>query len=460
LAKPGDFAILSGICKAWSIKAVNYVKILEIHFKGSSMKSTIQAVKGTREFYPADMAIRQWLYGKIRQVSEAFGYLEYDGPFLEKIDLYAAKSGEELVKEQAFVFQDRGGDLITLRPELTPSLARMIAQKQGELAFPARWWSFGPFWRYEKPQKGRSREFFQWNIDQIGANSPEADAELIAICGAFLKSTGLTPDEIQVKVNHRALMDEELSSLGVVTEGRKVVTRLIDRRDKMLSNQWDAAVLEAGITQTQLDGLKTLLGNRELWKKSEELTRIFESLKHYGLAEYVQYDPQIIRGLDYYTGVVFEVWEAHGEGRAVLGGGHYDNLVEDVGGQPLPGVGFAMGDVMITLLLQKYGRIPDLANYSSTVLMTVFDETLRGVSLELATRIRENGIPCICYSEEARLQKQIKYADRLQIPVAVVIGPDEAVSGAAAVRDLKHHTQQTVPMDQLIPLLRQILAGS
>src|SRR5512147_661045 len=151
------------------------------------MKNIVQAVKGTRDFYPDEMALRTWLYEAIRQVSEAFGYQEYDGPFLEKIDLYAAKSGEELVKEQAFVFPDRGGDLITLRPELTPSLARMVAQKQGELAFPLRWWSFGPFWRYEKPQRGRTREFFQWNIDMLGVNSPEADAELIAICAAFFQ---------------------------------------------------------------------------------------------------------------------------------------------------------------------------------------------------------------------------------------------------------------------------------
>jgi histidyl-tRNA synthetase len=142
------------------------------------------------------------------------GYQEYDGPFIEKIDLYAAKSGEELVKEQAFVFSDRGGDLITLRPELTLSLARMVAQKQGELVFPLRWWSFGPFWRYERPQKGRTREFFQWNIDLIGGNSPEADAELIAICALFFKETGLSPDKVKIKVNDRRIMDTILSGLG------------------------------------------------------------------------------------------------------------------------------------------------------------------------------------------------------------------------------------------------------
>jgi histidyl-tRNA synthetase len=437
---------------------LNYVKIVCNSLKGKIMKSTIQPVKGTREFYPGDMAIRQWLYGKIRQVSESFGYQEFDGPFLEKLELYAAKSGEELVKEQAFVFPDRGGDLITLRPELTPSLARMIAQKQGELVFPVRWWSFVPYWRYEKPQKGRSREFFQWNIDQIGTHSPEADAELVAICATFFKNVGLRPDQVQIKINHRRLMDQELSNLGVPAENRKVITRLIDRREKMRTDQWDAAVQAAGLAEEQLVGLKALLSNRSLWKNSDELSRIFSALESMGVAQYVQFDPQIIRGLDYYTGVVFEAWDVGGDGRALLGGGHYDNLVADVGGEPLPGVGFAMGDVMVTLLLQKYHCIPELTNYAETVLVTVFDESLRGKSQALAARIREDGIRCILYAEDARLQKQIKYADRLQLPAVLVIGPDEAQSGFVTVRDLKGHTQQSIREDQVIPHLRQILA--
>jgi len=334
----------------------------------------------------------------------------------------------------------------------------MIAQKQGELVFPVRWWSFGPFWRYEKPQKGRSREFFQWNIDQIGTHSPEADAELVAICATFFKNVGLRPDQVQIKINHRRLMDQELSNLGVPAENRKVITRLIDRREKMRTDQWDAAVQAAGLAEEQLVGLKALLSNLSLWKNSDELSRIFSALESMGVAQYVQFDPQIIRGLDYYTGVVFEAWDVGGDGRALLGGGHYDNLVADVGGEPLPGVGFAMGDVMVTLLLQKYNCIPELTNYAETVLVTVFDESLRGKSQALAARIREGGIRCILYAEDARLQKQIKYADRLQLPAVLVIGPDEAQSGFVTVRDLKGHTQQSIREDQVIPHLRQILA--
>ena len=184
------------------------------------MAQIISAVKGTRDFYPEDMAVRRWVYQKMQEVSELYGYVEYDGPFLERIDLYAAKSGEELVKEQAFVFPDRGGDLITLRPELTPSLARMIAQKQKQLVFPQRWWSFGPFWRYERPQKGRTREFFQWNVDMLGSDSPESDAELIAVCATFFQKVGLSPDQVKIFVNSRELMDLVLKRLGISQIGR------------------------------------------------------------------------------------------------------------------------------------------------------------------------------------------------------------------------------------------------
>lgn len=422
------------------------------------MKNFIQSVKGTREFYPETMAVRQWLYSKIRKVSESFGYQEWDGPFLEKIDLYAAKSGEELVKEQAFVFPDRGGDLITLRPELTPSLARMVAQKQGELALPLRWWSFGPFWRYERPQKGRTREFFQWNIDLIGANSPEADAELVAICANFFKNVGLAPNQIQISVNHRKLMEQELTAMGVGSDKYKAIFRLIDRRDKMSADAWDQYGQEVGLSLAQLSDLKRILTDTELWKKSEELKRIFAALEKMGIADYVHFEPSIIRGLDYYTGIVFEAWDMAGDGRAVAGGGHYDNLVSDVGGDPLPGVGFAMGDVMVTLILEKYAKIPTLNSFEETVLVTVFDEALIGESVEAANLLRAAGLKAIGYPEVAKLPKQLKFADRMGIRFAVVIGPDEAAEGKVTVKDLSAHTQQTVAKAEAAAILQQFLA--
>ncbi|MPM96980.1 Histidine--tRNA ligase [bioreactor metagenome] len=204
--------------------------------------------------------------------------------------------------------------------------------------------------------------------------------------------------------------------------------------------------------------LKRILTDKDLWKKSEELKRIFAALEKMGIAEYVHFEPSIIRGLDYYTGIVFEAWDMAGDGRAVAGGGHYDNLVSDVGGDPLPGVGFAMGDVMVTLILEKYGKIPALNSFAETVLVTVFDEGLIGESVEAANLLRAAGLKAIGYPEVAKLPKQLKFADRMGIRFAVVIGPDEAAEGKVTVKDLSAHTQQTVAKGEAAAILQQFLA--
>jgi histidyl-tRNA synthetase len=422
------------------------------------MKNQIQSVKGTREFYPDEMAVRKWLYGIIEEVSNSFGYQEYDGPFIEKIDLYAAKSGEELVKEQAFVFADRGGDLVTLRPELTPSLARMVAAKQNALVYPLRWWSFGNFWRYEKPQKGRTREFFQWNIDLIGANSPEADAEIIAICATFLKRAGVSAKQINIKVNHRKLMESKIIEAGLPLGRKKEIFHLIDRVDKISRDEWKKAGFDLGLTEVQVEFLVALINDQELWKQSPELVRIFTALEQLGVSAYVSFDPRIIRGLDYYTGTVFEAWDVGGDGRAVLGGGHYDNLVADVGGSPLAGVGFAMGDVMISLLLQKYSLTPDYTPFDNAVLVTLFDEDRTLAALSFSARLREQGLKVLVYPEPAKLQKQLKYADRLGVRIVAVIGPDEVEAGNVSLKDLVEHTQVVVPQEMAGLVIRGLLA--
>jgi histidyl-tRNA synthetase len=424
------------------------------------MKTIIPTVKGARDFYPEEMAIREWLYHAIRVVSEQFGYQEYDGPFLEKIDLYAAKSGEELVKEQAFVFPDRGGELITLRPELTPSLTRMVAQRQNELILPLRWWSFGPFWRYEKPQKGRSREFFQWNIDLIGATSPEADAELIAIVVNFFQSVGLTAEDVGIRVNNRKLLNQELGSIGIAETLRKQVLGMIDRRDKMRPDEWDAFGLGIGLTTDQLEDLKKILEDQSLWEKSEDLQRLFKALEALGVKDYVHFDPQIIRGLDYYTGTVFEAWDLKKEFRAILGGGRYDNLVAEVGGDPMPGIGFAMGDPVITLILRKFGRIPPFQNSPAPILVTVFDESLQPSSLALAAELRKLGLKVICYPDSVKLPKQLKFADRKKIPIVVIIGPDEASNQKVTIKNLANRTQETVNRDRAGETIQKMLASS
>ncbi|HUV27672.1 MAG TPA: histidine--tRNA ligase [Anaerolineales bacterium] len=422
------------------------------------MNKKINTVKGTREFYPYEMALRNWLYGIIREVSELFGYQEYDGPFLESIDLYAAKSGEELVKEQSFVFPDRGGNLITLRPELTLSLARMVAQKQHELVYPLRWWSFGPFWRYEKPQKGRTREFFQWNIDLIGVNAPEGDAELVAICVELFRKVGLTSADVKVLVNDRRLMDARFNELGITGEKKAKVLGIIDRRDRMAESEWDEFVLDEGFSKDQLAGLKKTLSDKELYKSSAEMVRFFAALDALGVRDFVEFDARIVRGLDYYTGIVFEARDFSEGVRAILGGGHYDNLVEDVGGDPLPGVGFAMGDVVLPIILAENGKLPDFNLQPAKVLVTVFSEDTLAESFSAAAELRKAGIAAMVYPEVAKLGKQFKYADRVGVNYAVVIGPDEIAQGSIQIKDLKSGEQKSISRSEITSYLSGELA--
>ncbi|MCS7247220.1 MAG: histidine--tRNA ligase [Anaerolineales bacterium] len=425
------------------------------------MKQIISPIKGTRDFYPENMAVRSWLYENIKQISQRYGYQEYDGPFLEPIELYAAKSGEELVKEQSFVFPDRSGDLITLRPELTPTLARMVAQKQKQLVFPLRWWSFGPFWRYEKPQKGRSREFFQWNIDLIGIDTPEADAELLSIIVSFFKAIGLSAAQVKIFINDRKLMEEQLCLLDIPPERHTKVFRLIDRKEKMEFQEWESYAKGEGLSSSQINGLINLLHDTELWKNSPNLIRIFQILETEAVSEYIEFDPNIIRGLDYYTSTVFEAKDVGGSvRRSILGGGRYDDLLAAVGGDPLPAVGFAMGDVVLSLILQEYGCIPsDIFAHPARVLVTTFSQEMFPYSLKLAHQLREKGINVVTYPEAANLNKQLKYADRMQIPYVILLGPDEIAQNSLSLKSLKSGEQIRISFLELDEKLLPILAG-
>ncbi len=423
------------------------------------MKQTILSVKGTRDFYPEEMSVRTWLYNKIRKVSESFGYEEYEGPFLEHIDLYAAKSGEELVKEQAFSFQDRGGDWITLRPELTPTLARMVAQKQSQLVFPLRWWSYGPMWRYEKPQKGRSREFFQWNIDLIGVDSPEVDAELAAIGASFFREAGLTPDEVHILVNDRRLVEAELDKMDIPAKDRKIVFHFIDHRDKMRPAEWLDYGVELGLTKSQAERIQTMVADKSLWEKSKELRRFFEATQSFGVSDYLKYSPEVVRGLDYYTGTVFEARDRDGDFRAILGGGRYDNLVSDVGGTPVPAMGFAMGDMVIKLVLEKFKHLPSKAeSLHPPILVTVFDENTFLASIELSQELRRNGFDAAVYPQPGNISKQFKYAGRIGSRLAIVIGPDELANGEVTIKNLVTYQQQKVARKALLEIIPEILA--
>ncbi len=422
------------------------------------MSSIIRPVKGTRDFYPELMRKRTWLYDHMRRAAEAYGYQEWEAPIIETLELYAAKSGEELVKEQSFVFEDRGGNEVTLRPELTPSLARLIAQKSRQLPRPIRWWSFGPFWRYERPQKGRLREFFQWNVDCLGTDSLVADAEIAGIAVQMLKNIGFKSDQLVVYVNSRQLMDRKIAELGVTdAEGKGKVLRMIDRIDKMSRDKWHIYGGELGLSSSQINGLEDILANKDLWKEAPELVEFFSILDTLGIRDWFEYNANIVRGLNYYTGVVMEGRDRAGDHRALFGGGRYDNLVADVGGDEVTGVGFAMGDVVIGLIAEEYGLLPETQASSAQVLVTVFDADYMAASLALATELRAGGLTVEVYPDALKLGKQFKYGDRVGIPIGVVLGPDDLAAGKVAVKRFADRTQVSADRADVVETIKNLL---
>lgn len=416
----------------------------------------IQPVKGTRDFYPENQAFQNWLYSKFKEVAELFGFQEYEGPILESLDLYAAKSGEELVKRQAFTLKDQAENVLALRPEMTPSLARMVAQKAGELTFPVKWFNFGRRFRYEKPQKGRSREFFQWDVDILGPENLEADAEVIAVAATLLQKVGLNPQEVRIKINDRKLLQDRFISLGIPEQKIVSAFRLSDKKDKVSRIDFIEMAKEEGFTEDQAKGVLQILEEKNAFLDSPWLVKIFELLKRYGVAEYAEYDPGIVRGLEYYTRTVFECWDSRREFRAIGGGGRYDNLVEAVGSkQKIPGVGIAMGDMVITEVLLANDKYPSLPANKTKVLVTVFSPELYDKSLEIANQLRQNDINTEVYLDpSAKMEKQLKYADRKRVSWAVIIGPVEAVENKVIFKDMATGEQKTVFQEEILNFIK------
>jgi histidyl-tRNA synthetase len=268
----------------------------------------------------------------------------------------------------------------------------------------------------------------------------------------------LSPSEVKILVNDRRLVDNQMTEIGISQEKKAEVLGFIDRKDKMRLSEWEAYVIEKGLTETQKNGLLEILDNKGIAETSEELIRFFKALEALGVREYVEFDPRVVRGLDYYTGIVFEARDVGENARAILGGGRYDNLVGDVGGDPLTGVGFAMGDVVISLLLKELNKLPEFKVYPASVLVTVFDETTLSASFSLAAKIRKAGIAVQVYPEPGKLGKQFKYADRIGVRLALTLGPEEIEKGTTQVKDLSSGEQTSIKNDEVIAFLTKNLA--
>lgn len=410
----------------------------------------IQPVKGTRDFYPEEMAFRKWLFERIRVISESFGYQEYEGPILEPIELYLAKTSEELIKKQSFIFKDKKGQRIVLRPEMTPSISRMVAQKSYELPVPIRWYNIGPRFRYETPQKGRSREFYQWDLDLFGPDTPEADAEVIAVTIEFFKSLSLKPDDVVIKINDRQLMETKFKILDIPQKKWLDLTNLIDRRDKMDNQKWDGALKQLGLDKGQIKELHAILHDFDFSYESERLTQLFSTLEDLGCREYVQFDPNIVRGLLYYTSTVFEARDRGGEFRAILGGGRYASLVEEYGGRPLSGVGFAMGDAVLEELLHHLDKMPPAKPQVADVMIAIVEEGAVRDALKLSVKLRHAQLNTELYPDASdRLDKQLDYANKKGIPYVVIFGPEEIQKEIVSVKKMSTGEQREISISKI-----------
>ena len=419
-----------------------------------------QPYKGTRDFYPDDMRLRNWFFGKIRSALELASYEEYNGPMLESLDMYIAKSGEEIATKQTYNFADRGGRMVAIRPEMTPSVARIVAAKLGELNYPLKWFSIPNMYRYERPQHGRLREFWQLNVDIFGCDTYEADLDVIESAISVMRSFGADETMFKVRINNRRFFNDVIAAVcNTDAEGAKKVSKVVDRKGKVERESYEKDLFELGLNSEQIakiDALYTMNVHEATALcpdsvGSQELVSLFEMLERTGLDKYCVFDFGIIRGLDYYTGTVFEVFdEAPENNRAMFGGGRYDNLVGMFAkNAKISGVGYGMGDVTLEDFLRTHDLIPDIYKSGVKVLVTRFDDVPYEKYLELAQSLRELGVTASVYVGSKKFGKQIDYAVKGHYSHVLIMGASEAESGTVKVKNLETREESTLALSEL-----------
>lgn len=416
----------------------------------------IQTPKGTRDFYPADMRVQNHLFDGWRAACRGFGYEEYEGPTFEHLELYVGKSGEEIVG-QLYHFKDKGDRDLALRPELTPTLARMVNQKGPSLRKPLKWFSIPRLFRYERAQRGRLREFFQLNMDVVGCDTVAAEADLISAVIEMLKGFGLTSGDFAVRVSSRRLLSEILDGLGI-EEGRKApVYAALDKRAKVGEEAFRKLLGEEGLTGGQMDGLESFFQTREFAAipgeppALAELDALWKMLTTQGYGPYLVFDPSVVRGLAYYTGIVFEVFDKGIGLRALAGGGRYDDLLSNLGGEKLSAVGFGMGDVVLADLLNEKGLLPQGrpgVDYYLADLAPAGDLP-RPELLQLGQRLRGKGLSVSHGLKAGKFKKQMEEANDMGARRVLFFGSDRAPAGRYEVKDLVTGDQTILGEDEL-----------
>lgn len=385
-------------------------------------KLSTEPYKGTRDFYPKEQYVQNHIFDVMSSTAESFGYSEYSSSILEPTELYKAKTNEEIVNEQTYSFEDRGGRSVTLRPEMTPSVARMVAAQKRELSFPLRWYSIPNVFRYERPQRGRLREHWQLNADIFGVAGIEAEVEIISLAYQIMKNFGANDDDFEMRINSRKSIFAEFDKRGIEGEKAKQLLALIDKKDKIDNFETESKKILGEVFQ-----LNTL------WDGAETLTTMLVTL---GIKNVV-YNPSIVRGFDYYTGMVFEVFDTSPENnRSLFGGGRYDNLLDIFGISSVPAVGFGMGDVTIRDFLETHNLLPEYASSTDLFICTTDKEKIP-FAQTLAQKLRKEGLAVAVNFTDKKVGDQVSLADKQSVPFIICIGEKEVTQKEFTIKNLK-----------------------
>ncbi|HMO78129.1 MAG TPA: histidine--tRNA ligase [Candidatus Paceibacterota bacterium] len=414
-------------------------------------KLSTDSYKGVRDFYPQDMAVQNYIFETWTKTARSFGFEHYDASVLEPAELYKAKGAEnaEMVNEQTYTFLDRGDREVTLRPEMTPTVARMVAGKRRELHFPLRWFSIPNLFRYERPQRGRLREHWQLNCDIFGADDYTADVEVIALAYQLLIDFGATPDMFEILVNNRQEMTELYNQMGISdTETINKLTQLNDRKNKISAEQYTEALLEILSNPDLVQQVTALIENPD---GENEVTRGLAAL---GITN-VRIDRSIARGFNYYTGTIFEIVDRHEENnRSMLGGGRYDNLTQMFSDEPISGIGFGMGDVTMKDFLISHNLLPETVKITAAKILIIPTETDYNLEAQkLAQQIRARGLTVATASGTKKLGKKIADAAHDGVTYIIVIGPDEIAQDKFTLKNLPQNTEETGTLEELLTLI-------
>ncbi|MFC4550316.1 MULTISPECIES: histidine--tRNA ligase [Halorussus] len=419
-------------------------------------------IKGFRDFYPPEMSARREMFDTLEETAHRYGFREIGTPALERTQMYVDKSGEGIVDE-LYAFEDQGGREVAMTPELTPTVARMVVAKQQELTKPIKWVSTRPFWRYEEPQQGRYREFYQLNADIFGSSDPSADAEILAYAADALTGLGLTADDFEFRVSHRDILGGLLESFDADVDARAAI-RAVDKSEKVDEAEYHGLLNDAGLSYDQaeqfdalldkseedLDDLIEFAGTDRVEAAVTNLQDVLAATADFGAREYCELSLRTARGLDYYTGVVFECFDSTGEvKRSVFGGGRYDDLIESFGGQPTPAVGVAPGVAPLSLLCQRAGVWPEEEATTDYYVLQVGDT--RDVASEITRELRERGFVVETDVSGRSFSAQLDYADSVNAETVVIVGEQDLADGNVTIKDMASGDQTQVPVDDFPP---------